>query len=136
VEGEFAGTPFAEIAESAIEGVLRRDPELRATVVESDGDVVGVSVYGPVAGSVGTAKLHLIVVSAAARLQGVARRLCDAAVREMAADGARLVVAELADSPGMRAGRALLERCEWREDGRVDDYFADGQALLLLRREP
>lgn len=134
VETEFAGTPFAEIGQSAIDAALGEDDELRGIVAERDGEIVGVAVYGRVAGAVGAAKLHLLAVTAAARLRGVGRRLCDTAVDELARDGARLVVAELPEIPGLLAGRELLGRCGWEVEGRVDDFFADGVPLLLMRR--
>jgi len=134
VETEFAGTPFAEIGQSAIAAALREDDELRGIVAERDGEIVGVAVYGRVAGALGAAKLYLLAVTAAARLRGVGRCLCDTAVDELARDGARLVVAELPEIPGLLAGRELLGRCGWEVEGRVDDFFADGVPLLLMRR--
>lgn len=135
IENEFGRTPFAEVAYAALDGALGEGEELRGVVAESDGELVGVAIYGLVAGSVGTGKLHLIAVSAAARLRGVARRLCDEAVGELARDGARLVIAELPDTPGLSAGRELLGRCGWRVEGRIDDFFADDVPLLLMRRD-
>lgn len=135
-EREFARVPEGEAARSAIESALAgSSDEYRAVVGEERGDVIGVAVYGPVAGTVGTAKLHAILVTAAARTRGVAAGLCDHVAAELAVEGARLMVAELPDTPALRPGMLLLERCGWREEARVPDFFAEGVALRLFRRE-
>ena len=135
-EREFARVPEGEAASSAIESALAgSSDEYRAVVCEDRGDVIGIAVYGPIAGAVGTAKLHAILVTAAARTRGIAAGLCDHVAAELAADGARLMVAELPDTPALRPGALLLERCGWREESRVADFFAEGVALRLFRRE-
>ena len=135
-EHEFARVPEGEAARSAIESALAGpSEEYRAIVFEEQGDVVGIAVYGAVAGTVGTEKLHAILVTASARMRGVAVRLCDHVASELAAEGARLMVAELPDTPALRPGMQLLERCRWREEANVPDFFADGVALRLYRRE-
>lgn len=133
-ERELAPVPEGEAARSAVESALAGvSDEYRALVAEEAGEVVGVAVYGPVAGTIGTAKLHAILVTAAARMRGVAARLCEHLAREVAGDGARLLMAELPDTAALRPGAALLERCGWREEARIPDFFADGVALLLYR---
>ena len=136
MERELARVPEAESARSAIESALAgAGDEYRAIVSDDRGDVTGIAVYGPVAGTVGTAKLHAILVTAAARMRGVAARLCDQVASELGAEGARLLIAELPDTPALRPGAMLLERCGWREESRIPDFFADGVALRLYRRE-
>lgn len=135
-ERELARVPQGESARDAIESALAGlSDEYRAVVAEEARDVVGVAVYGVVAGTLGTAKLHAILVTASARMRGVAASLCDHVAAELAAEGARLMVAELPDTPALRPGTMLLERCGWREEARVADFFADGVALRLYRRE-
>ena len=135
-EREFARVPQGESARDAIESALAGlGDEHRAVVADEEGEVVGVAVYGAVAGAVGTAKVHAILVTAAARMRGVAAALCDHAAAELSAEGARLMIAELPDTPALRPGAALLERCGWHEEARVPDFYADGVALRLFRRQ-
>jgi ribosomal protein S18 acetylase RimI-like enzyme len=76
-----------------------------------------------------------VVVTAGARLQGVALALMEAVHRDLAARGARFVLAEVPDDAIGRPARELLDRCGYVEDSRVPDFFREGVPLLLLRRE-
>ena len=135
-EREFARVPQAEAARSAVESALGgASDEYRTVVAETDGEVIGVAVYGMIAGTRGTAKLHAILVTASARTRGIAGRLCDHVARELAREGARLIIAEVPDCGALRPGLQLLQRCGWHEEARVPDFFAAGEALLLFRRE-
>ena len=133
---ELERVPEGEAARSAIESALAGDSHEYRAVVADDGEyVIGIAVFGMVAGTVGTAKLHAILVTAAARMRGVAARLCDRLAGELVRDEARLLIAELPDAPALRPAALLLERCGWREEARGPDFFADGLALRLFRRE-
>jgi len=136
VAGEVGGTPYGDpllpVLELALEGDSR---EARGMVAESADGIVGLVLYGLVSGALGAGRLHLIVVTAAARLGGVGSRLVDAATEELRAWGARFVAAELADDPVLAPARTLLNRTGFAEEARVGDYYRDGVALTLMRRE-
>lgn len=131
---DVAGTAYAEVPmyflKLALEG---RAAESRAIVAERDGEVVGFALYGEVAGAFGTGRMHFITVSASARLLAIGAGLCEAAVADLTARGARMVVAEVPDDPVVASGRALLARCGFVEEARVADFYRDGVALLVLR---
>ncbi|HUF28603.1 MAG TPA: GNAT family N-acetyltransferase [Gemmatimonadaceae bacterium] len=136
VAARFGAVPFADGPLEAMSAALRADTrEVRALVAELEGEIGGVAVFGMVAGTQRTAKLHLVVVTSTSRQHKLASHLCEAAVQELARLGARLVVVEMPDAPMFDAGRSLLERCGWREEARVPDFYADGVAMVLLRRE-
>lgn len=130
---ELAGTAYADVPayflRLALEG---RTAEARVIVFEQDAGVVGCAIFGEVAGSVGTGRVHFIAATAAGRVAEVDAKLCQAAVRDLADHGARLVVAELADDAALAAYGALLRTCGFSEAGRVDDYYHDGVALVIL----
>ena len=132
---DLAGTSYTEVPAYflalALEG---RSDESRGIVAERDGDVVGFALYGEVAGSVGTGRIHFVSVSASSRLNTVGVQLCEAVVADLAAAGARIVIAEMPDDPILVSGRALLARCGFSEAGRVPDHYADGVALVILAR--
>jgi ribosomal protein S18 acetylase RimI-like enzyme len=135
IDRDLAGTSYAEVPlyflHLALEG---RSAESSAVVAERNGDVMGFALYGHVAGSVGAGRLHFISVTASARLNAIGVGLCNAAVASLGAGGARLVVAEVPDDPVLASGHALLARCGFVEAARVEDYYRDGVALMILAR--
>ena len=132
--GSIGQSPYAALAGCADDAVPGGD-ECRALVADAGRDIIGVVVFGQVAGTIGAGKLHLVAVSTEARLKGAATELVRAALADLAARGARLVVAELADDPIFRPVRALLRRCGFVEEARIDDYYRDGVALIVLRHQ-
>ena len=135
VHAEVAGTVFAgslhETLDRALDGA---SDEARGLCALRDGELVGLCLYGRIAGS-RAARLHLVTVTASARLAGVARRLCDATAAAVTDSGAAMLVAEYPDAPAFAAGGELLRRAGFVEEGRVRDYFRDGVDLVLFRRE-
>ncbi len=133
---ELLQSPYGELPSSALESALGgQTPEARGLVSVMDNEVTGVVVYGTVAGALGTGRLHLVAVSAAARLRGVASALVAAAIARLRSEGVRVVFAELPDDPGFAPARALLLREGFAEEARVADFFRDEVPLLLLRRD-
>ena len=122
---------------SAVDAVVAgSDPDSRALVaVEDLRVVVGFTVFGAIAGSVGTGRVQLVVTQPDARRRGIASMLIDAAVAELAAEGMRVVFVELPDDPDLHAVKRLLIRCRFGIDSRVTDYFRDGGDLVILRRD-
>lgn len=55
-----------------------------------------------------------------------------AAVKELSAGGARLIVAELPDVPGMRSYAELLTLTGFAEEAYVNDYYADGIGMRIF----
>ena len=136
VEAETGGTPYAESFRESLErAVAGGSEEARALVAVRGRTVLGIAVFGVVAGAQGAARLHLIVVAPSVRQQGIARQLADAAASELTDRRARFVIGELADDPVLAAARTLLLSCGFREEARVPDYFRDGIALVFLRRD-
>ena len=135
VDQEAAGTPYVPVVDYflrlAFDG---RADESRAIVADRGGEVVGLAVFGEVAGAVGTGRMHFVTVSASARLHAVGLGLCEAAVADMTSRGDRLVVAEVPDDANLTSGRALLARCGFNEVARVPDYYQDGVDLVVLQR--
>jgi GNAT superfamily N-acetyltransferase len=69
-----------------------------------------------------------------ARRRGVGRALVETAVAELRDDGARFVIAELADAPEMRFVSVLLDACGFAEEARAGDLVRDGMAMRYLVR--
>jgi ribosomal protein S18 acetylase RimI-like enzyme len=136
LEDAFARTPYGASPRLALNRALEAESDESLALGACDGPrLVGLVLYGMVAGSRGAAKLHAVAVTAAARLRGVAAHMIDAAADALVRRGARLVVAEAPDDPVMRPGLALLERSGFAVEGRVGDFYRDRVDLLLLRRD-
>jgi ribosomal protein S18 acetylase RimI-like enzyme len=105
-----------------------------ALVAESDGRIVGIAVFGLVAGAEGAGKMHGMAVAPEAQRHGIARTLIEAFVDELARRGARFVLVEFPDAVELAGGRTLLQHAKFAEESRVPDYFRDGIALVFLRR--
>ena len=135
-DGELAQTPYGEIPASALTTALDGGSnEARGLAAIAEGEMTGLVLFGLVAGAVGTGRLHLVAVTASARLRGVASALIDAAVAELKASGARVAFVEMPDDPRLRPALSLLTREGFAEEARVADFFRDGVSLVVLRRE-
>lgn len=110
------------------------DPEHRAYVVARDKTVAGLALFGAIAGTESGFKLHSLVVELP-REGDVGERLLDAVASAVIGSHGRFIVAELADEPAMTTTIALLKDQGFAEVGRIPDYFRDGVALAILRRD-
>jgi ribosomal protein S18 acetylase RimI-like enzyme len=135
VTQSFATTRFGEIPSYSLRAAFERPtPEAQGIIADRDGVISGFALFGDVAGTMGTGKLHFVGVPAADRRRGIGAAVCEAAVSTLFERGARSVVAEIPDHPLLAGGRALLARCGFREAGSVAGYFSDGVDLLVLQR--
>ncbi len=133
---ELANTPYAELPSAALGAALEGGTAEAQGLAAVQGDeVVGIVVFGFVAGATRTGRLHLVAVTAGARLGGVASALIDGAIGVLAGDGARVAFIEIPGDARLQPAFGLLERGGFTEEGRVADYFRDGVPLVLLRRD-
>jgi hypothetical protein len=129
-------TPYVDrVVELLGQAARGNDPEVRALVIERDGTVAGLVIFGLVAGASGAARLHALVLNGSVSADDVGGRLTRAAATAAADAGARLLLAELPDDPALGPVPAVLLRNGFREEGRVPDFFRDGVALSFLRRD-
>lgn len=132
--GALGVTPYVDRALEVLELAKRgEDPEYRALVVERDGTVAGIALFGEVAGADGAARLFTAALAAGVDSSDVGARLIASLADVLRAEGARFVVAELPDDPAIGAVLALLREHGFHEDARVPDYFRDGVAMIVLR---
>jgi GNAT superfamily N-acetyltransferase len=100
----------------------------------SGGAITGFALFGFVAGAAGAGRLRATGVAPLARRRGVGRALVESVVAELRDEGARFVIAELADAPEMRFVSVLLEACGFAEESRANDLVRDGVAMRYLVR--
>ena len=106
------------------------DPEYMALLaaVPVSGQLVGVVMFGAVAGAHRVSKLHVLLGDDEATCAILAM-----AVRTVASDsGERMVVAEVPDDAVFRPAIAALRGSGFDEEARVADFVADGLGLRFL----
>ena len=134
--GALGVTPYIDRAMEVLQLAERgHDDEHRALVIARDGTVAGLALFGVVVGAVGVTKLHAAVIAPSVSVADVGARIVTAVLEEARRDGARLVVAEMPDDPALGQMRALLSSVGFDEEARVPDFYRDGVALSLLRKE-
>ena len=127
-------TPYVDrVLELLDEAAREGDAEARALVIEHDGTIAGLVLFGLVAGATGAARLHALVLNRDVSAADVGGRLTSATATAAAALGARLLVAEIPDDPAVEPMPAVLRSTGFREEARVPDFFRDGTALSVLR---
>lgn len=109
------------------------DPEHRAYVVARDKTVVGLALFGSIAGTEAGFKLYGVTVES--RETDIGARLVDAVATAVVEDHGRFIIAELADEPALATTLALLRSNGFAEVGRIPDYYRDGVPLTILRRD-
>jgi hypothetical protein len=131
VVARLAGTRYeSRVLEQLDIALSFEDPEYMALLAaEPDsGPLVGLVMFGAVAGAQRVTKLHVLIGDDA----GICAALASA-VRTVAADsGERMVVTELADDPVFRDPIGALRETGFDEEGHVEDFVRDGVGLRIL----
>ena len=131
----FSWTRYRERMVELLESALRfDDPEYLAVLAfaGSDYELVGLTLFGTVAGAQAVVKVHAVV----SREHAVALALLEAVRDASERSGERMIVCELPDDePFARVADALMT-AGYAEEGRVPDFIRDGIALRLLVRAP
>ena len=127
---EVFGTPYSEMPLYALERALSgRDAEYQIAEVAEVDRTVAIAVYGPIAGTIGAARIYWVAPSAG--LPG--ERALQSAIESLKQSGTRLLIAELPDDAPVAEMRKLLLKLGFEEESRVDDLIRDGVALTFLR---
>ncbi len=135
VDQEIRRSAYPATLRGAIDAVLaHRDPDSQALVIFRAEELVGIIIFGTVAGAEGAGRLQLVVTDPGSRRTGIASALVEAAVEVLRRSGARLVAVELPDDPELAPAAGLLERCGFAVDARVRDFHRDGVDLVVFRR--
>lgn len=97
--------------------------------------LVGIAIFGMVAGALGTAALHGVFVAEEIRRRGAGSALMRGLLKVLTSDHARLIVAEVAEEDSLSEYRRFLSRQGFFMEGRIPDLVRDGVAVTLWRRE-
>jgi ribosomal protein S18 acetylase RimI-like enzyme len=128
----FRASGAPELVAERFERALGETPESRAVAAfDGDGAAAGIVLFGLVAGALGTGAVFWLAVRADRRRHGVGRALLALAKAELAAEGARIVIAEVPDDA---AGMAkMLSAGGFAPEGAVPDFYRDGVGLTIWR---
>lgn len=128
-------TPYVDREMELVELAERGDAEVRSLVIERDGTVAALALFGPVAGAQGTWKLYSLLMAERVEPRQVGGILIDAVVAVVKNEHGRLLTAEMPADPVIGKSLTLLRARGFRQEGRIPDFFRDDVALLFLRRE-
>ena len=135
VHASLGVTPYVDRVMELVELSERGDPEVRSAVIERDGTVAALALFGPIAGAQGTWKLHAMLLAERVDPREVGGAMIEGVVAAARGAGARLLTAELPGDPVMGRVLSLLRASSFKQEGRIPDFFRDEVALLFLRRD-
>ena len=125
----FLAAPFGgELLREKLEAALAGDESLQLTVQVDEGQPVAMAMVEHIAGGHGTWRVHLICGDD--HCLGVLER----ALALTWSHGGRLAVAELPDEGVFAPLAQQLRASGFADAARVEDFFADGVALVILTR--
>lgn len=134
VWGALGVTPYVDRVMELLAAAEHGDPESQALVIERDGTVAALALYGPVAGATDAWRISMILVAPRVELRDIGRAMVDAVVASARQAGARLLVAELPADTVLGRSLSLLRANDFDQEARIPDFYREGVALLFLRR--
>ena len=135
VLGVLGVSPYVDRTMELLIAAERGDPESLALIIERDGTVAALALFGPVAGANNAWRLPVILLAPEVGAREVGRAMIEGVIGTIRSRGGRLLVAELPADAVLGRSLSLLRANGFREEGRVRDFFRDGVALLFLRRD-
>jgi len=128
-------TPYVDRVIELLGDAERGNPESRALIIERDGTVAALALFGPVAGASGAWHLRMMLLAPRVEPREVGRAMIDGVVQHVQREDARLLMAELPADAVLGRTLSLLRASGFHQEGRVPDFYRDGVALLFLRRD-
>jgi GNAT superfamily N-acetyltransferase len=100
---------------------------------EHEGRTVGYTCYGPIACTLASYDLYWIAVDESYRGQGLGRALVEETERQIHAVGGLRVYIETSDRPQYTPTRGFYDRCGYRLETVIEDFYApgDGKAIYV-----
>lgn len=135
VFGVLGVTPYVDRAIELLAAAERGDAEYRALVIERDGTVASLAVFGPVSGSNGIWHMRVLLFAPQVEPREVGQSILESVFDHVRRAGGRLLVAELPADAVLGRSLTVLRKHGFRQEARIPDFFRPGVALLFLRRE-
>ncbi len=134
-ETGFFNQQEVEVALELVDERLAQGPKshYRFLILEDEGEVLGYSCWGPIAGTVTSADLYWIAVRPGQQGKGLGRTLLEAAETWMAREGRTRVYLETSTRAQYAPTREFYARCGYEVVAELPDFYApgDGKAIFL-----
>lgn len=134
VRDAIGDTPYIGRVLELLDLAQRHDPECDALIIERDGTVAALALFGPVAGARDVWRLYTLHVPARLSLREFGGAILEATLASMRARAGRMVIAELPADPIYGDVLSLLRASDFDQDARIVDFYRDGVSLLILSR--
>ncbi|MBM4000700.1 MAG: GNAT family N-acetyltransferase [Planctomycetes bacterium] len=125
-----------DVAEELIVERLRKGPSSGYHFVFAmlDGETIGYACHGPIACTQCSHDLYWLAVASPQQGKGLGRRLLGETERRIATMGGRRVYVETSGRPQYAATRTFYERCGYRLEATLDDFYAPGDSKCVYVR--
>jgi D-alanine-D-alanine ligase len=101
---------------------------------DQGGETIGYACYGPIACTAASYDLYWIAVHADYRARGLGRALAREVESLIGARGGKRVYAETSSRAQYGPTRAFYERCGYRRDAEMEDFYAPGDGKVVYVR--
>jgi GNAT superfamily N-acetyltransferase len=98
---------------------------------EVEHQVAGYACYGPIACTIGSFDLYWIAVDPEFQGHGIGRAIIAAVESRIAAIGGRRIYVDTSGKPQYEPTRAFYERCGFRREARLVDFYACGDDRVI-----
>lgn len=130
--GQFDADALAHVRDTLDRHLRGEDDDLWLTA--EDGHPIGVAYCASEAVTQGTWNLLMLWTHRDVHGRGHGRALVACVERALAARGARLLIVETSGLPGYATARAFYDRCGFRQEARIRDFYADGDDKLVYTK--
>jgi D-alanine-D-alanine ligase len=104
-------------------------------LADCDGQTVGYTCYGPIAGTQSSYDLYWIAVRRGQQNAGLGRLLMDETERRIARAGGRRVYAETSNRAQYVPTRAFYQRCGYFREAVIVDFYAPGDDKVIFVKD-
>jgi ribosomal protein S18 acetylase RimI-like enzyme len=123
------------IAEEVLDSYLVSPGEgYLALVAENDGEVMGYICFGSTPLTAATWDIYWMAVARMKRGQGTGRMLLSEAEKQIERAGGRLILIETSSKPNYLATRRFYRHNEYRQAGRIKDFYAPGDHRITFEK--
>ncbi len=102
---------------------------------DESGNPIGYTCYGKIDGTASSYDLYWIAVAPSSQRTGLGRRLLAESERLIALRGGRRIYVETSSRDQYHPTRAFYERCGYRMEAVLPDFYADGDGKVIYCRE-
>jgi ribosomal protein S18 acetylase RimI-like enzyme len=129
--GNFSQEETKTVGEMAAESLGPNPNGYRFLCYVVDGRIAGFACYGHISLTAAAYDLYWLGVDSQQHGRGIGGKLLAEVERDVASEGGRLVVAETSGTAAYTAARNFYIKQGYYEAGRIDDFYAAGDAKVI-----